>query len=98
MKNYTLPFPPDLNNRSTSANVSSNTLFHFTNNIDNLLDILKNDFRPHFCRERFIENGKHVQEISTPMVSFCDLPLSLVKEHLTFYGCYGIGLSKDWGI
>jgi hypothetical protein len=80
--------------------ISSNTLFHFTSNMDNLLNILTNEFRPRYCLENwsnlFIETGEFQQAF--PMVCFCDLPISQLNEHLKFYGNYGIGMKKEWGI
>ena len=31
------------------------------------------------------------------MVTFCDIPLAMAKDHIKKYGSYAIGLSKDWG-
>jgi hypothetical protein len=86
--------------------LSANTLFHFTNSSDNLLGILKNEFYPRYCLENFalvlptIEgyDGKELIEIAIPIVSFCDIPLSQIRNHVRYYGCYAIGLTKEWGI
>lgn len=84
--------------------ISSNTLFHFTSNIENVIGILEHGFRPHYCLENlnFIFGGdadKHEELICAfPMVCFCDIPLSHAKTHMKRYGEYGIGLSKKWGI
>jgi hypothetical protein len=77
--------------------VSSNTLFHFTNNYENLRGILEREFQPRFCLETFLNSGQVVSEFAFPMVCFCDLPLSQTGTHLGFYGNYGIGLTKTWG-
>jgi len=86
-----------------SSNISSNTLFHFTNKADNLIGILENEFHPKFCLEEFVIKDQNddvkdkEHEIAIPMVCFCDLPLSQVGNHLLFYGSYGIGMKKEWG-
>ncbi len=83
--------------------VSANTLFHFTGSLENLINILTNEFRPRFCLEDFgvVFAGKNppveTLELAVPMVCFCDLPLSQTGGHLTIYGDYGIGMTKEWG-
>ncbi|MFN0036172.1 MAG: abortive infection system antitoxin AbiGi family protein [Saprospiraceae bacterium] len=85
--------------------ISSNSLFHFTRELPYLKSILTEGFLPSYCLEnfdifKFIAEGANVSsfEMAVPMVCFCDIPLSKVKTHMTTYGHYGIGLSKDWGI
>jgi hypothetical protein len=78
-------------------NVSSNTLFHYTKSLKNLQNILQNRFKLAYCKEEINFNGKKVVGYF-PMVTFCDIPLSLSKEHVTKYGSYAIGLQKEWGI
>ena len=83
--------------------ISSNTLFHFTNSATYLIDILKGGFKPRFCLEElgsdlFFQESHNDIEEAIPMTCFCDLPLSQISSHLEFYGYYGIGLSKDWGM
>lgn len=74
----------------------SNTLFHFTRSIDYLKNILLNGFFPRYCLEdaAFLD----IDYAGYPMVCFCDIPISRISEHTSFYGDYGIGLTKDWGI
>jgi hypothetical protein len=83
--------------------ISANTLFHFTNSLDNLINILVNEFHPRFCLEDFklvfARRNPPVPdlELAIPMVCFCDLPMSQLQRHLAAYGNYGIGLKKEWG-
>ncbi len=78
--------------------ISANTLFHFTDSIEKLESILKNEFYPHYCLENQEHIGPVIYEIAFPMVSFCDIPLSQIQAHTDYYGNYAIGLRKEWGI
>lgn len=77
-------------------NISSESLFHFTRTFENLKGILKKEFHPRYSFELLEFEGKNNVESAYPMVCFCDIPLSQVKEHLKTYGNYGIGMSREW--
>lgn len=78
--------------------ISANTLFHFTSSIENISNILSNNFIPRYCLEKvdFIPNMN--LDYAYPMVCFCDIPLSQITEHISTYGSYAIGLKKEWAM
>lgn len=75
--------------------LSSNSILHFTNDKNALKSILKNNFRVFYCRESIIIGNIPITYVA-PMVSFCDIPLSEIKNQISKYGTYGIGLTKEW--
>ncbi len=77
--------------------LSSNSLIHFTNDKECLKGILEDNFQIFNCRESVVLGGRRTSWV-IPMVSFCDIPLSEVKEHISKYGHYGIGMTKEWAI
>jgi len=77
--------------------LSSNSLIHLTNTRKALEGILENSFRVKYCKEEIKWNEKS-STIHVPMVSFCDIPLSQIKDHISSYGCYGIGLTREWAV
>lgn len=75
--------------------LSSNSIIHLTREKHSLLGILEDNFHLHYCKEAVkLEADEFV--IRVPMVSFCDIPLSEIKNHIEKYGNYGIGLTKAW--
>jgi Putative abortive phage resistance protein AbiGi, antitoxin len=57
--------------------------------------IIRDSFKVHYCSETIEAGGKRAK-LAIPMISFCDIPLSQVKEHIGKYGPYGIGMTKGW--
>ena len=77
--------------------LSSSTLFHFTNSLDVLYKILEEGFWPRYCKETgWLGDGDPLFAVA--MVSFCDIPLSQIHQHISYYGNYGIGVSKEWAL
>jgi hypothetical protein len=77
----------------------SDNLFHFTKSLDILKSILTEGIKPRLCledQEWFHQNGEDYAGFG--MSCFCDIPLSRISEHTDFYGSFGIGLTKAWGI
>lgn len=74
--------------------LSSNSIIHFTKTSDALKGILQDNFKIKYCVEEVMLASQ--LNYAAPMVSFCDIPLSQIKDHIGKYGAYGIGLTKEW--
>lgn len=77
--------------------LSTNNFVHYTRTLDSLKGILQGHFRVNYCRES-LQIGPDAEVFRIPMVSFCEIPLSQVKDHIQKYGSYGIGLTREWVI
>lgn len=75
--------------------ISSSSIIHFTRKKSALKGILTDNFKVKYCLETVRAESKE-NCYAVPMVSFCDIPLSQVKDHINKYGSYGIGLTKEW--
>src|ERR1700761_6509631 len=80
--------------------LSSNTLFNFSSKSEYFYKKLQDGFAPRFVLEDYslILDPSEDFKKAFPMVCFCDIPLSQLKDHYKEYGQYGIGLTKEWGI
>ena len=72
-------------------NLSSTTLFNFTDEFIHLKDALENGF---YCGDIYekLPFGENLG-YKVPMVCFCDIPLGMIKHHLSWYGEYSIGIN-----
>jgi hypothetical protein len=77
-----------------SQNISSDSIFHFIKRREWLLRILKEkSFKARYVYEELPHIRFH---IGIPMKCFCDIPLGVIKKHLSHYGKFGIGISKEF--
>jgi hypothetical protein len=79
------------------ADVHPNCIFNFTKRFDALKGILAGSFNVSYAREKIVGKGRSIQ-FAVPMVLFCDIKLSDIQYHITSYGKYGIGISKEWAV
>ena len=77
-------------------NLSANSLFHFTSNLEAIESIIHDKFYGGYCKE-VLYNKEEKIPLYIPMISFCDIRLETISR-FSKYGKYGIGLKKDWGI
>lgn len=75
----------------------TSSVFRFTRDYELLKKILRDGVIPNYCDEDF-SFGTQDFYVGIPMASFCDIPISLLDEHTSRYGNYGIALSKEWAI
>lgn len=73
------------------------SLFHFTKKLEVLFSILENGFWPQYSFED-IGWVSGTLFYGSAMVCFCDIALPKLENHTSFYGKFGIGMKKDWGI
>ncbi|MCQ2588681.1 MAG: abortive infection system antitoxin AbiGi family protein [Treponema sp.] len=82
--------------------LSSNSVIHYTRTLDALKGIIRDrKFLLGYCTD-YIREENSIETayfpIAVPMVSFCDIPFTEVSSLTKEYGCYGIGLSKEWAL
>ncbi|GIM30113.1 hypothetical protein CPJCM30710_27790 [Clostridium polyendosporum] len=79
---------------------SANVLFRFFTKIDYLKDVIRYKAMVPRYYEEMIAYLKleECKKIAFPMCCFCDIHLNKLVSHMEFYGYYGIGLNKEWGI
>jgi len=82
------------------SKIQANTLFTFMPELVFLLKIIKNKkIAPRYCEENIkYLKIKNIDTVSFPMKCFCDINLHKINNHLEWFGYYGIGLTKEWGI
>lgn len=82
-----------------SPSQTADTLFNFVDKRRFLEDAIKNKkISARYCIENVEYLDLGIKEIAFPMKCFCDINMHKLKEHLLFYGNFGIAFSKKWGM
>lgn len=79
------------------SNFRTSSIFHYTNELDSLKGILSEGFYPNYCKESF-PHFSGTYYVGIPMVSFCDIPVSMTDIFRQRYGKFALGLTKEWAL
>ena len=71
--------------------LSSFSLFHFTSSLNNLESILQGGLKYSLIAEKLPMRGVAYLLHS---ICFCNIPLSMIEEHVEWYGKYAIGFKR----
>lgn len=74
--------------------LSSDNLYHFTQDSNTIIKILETGFRYSLCNESIPNKSIHKNIFN---ISFCDIKFEDSETHRKYYGDNAIVLSKDWG-
>lgn len=87
-------------NKHVPSKIYPDTLFTFCSKLEYLESPIKSKMiSPWYCEEdiRYLKIPK-IKKIAFPMKCFCDINMHQIEEHLSWYGYYGLALTKEWGI
>ncbi|MBQ8422446.1 MAG: hypothetical protein IJX11_09325 [Bacteroidales bacterium] len=81
------------------TNISSQTLFHFTSSYNVIEKILSPSSGQKISGFKFSKIYEKIAGTKlayfVDSISFCDIPLSMVKNHVNWYGAYAIGIKRS---
>lgn len=81
------------------TNISSQTLFHFTSSYNVIEKILNPSSGRRISGFKFSKIYEKIAGTKlayfVDSISFCDIPLSMVKNHVNWYGAYAIGIKRS---
>lgn len=87
-------------NKHIPSKIHPDTLFTFCSKVDYLKSPIKSKMiSVWYCDEdiRYLGISK-LKKIAFPMKCFCDINMHKLEEHLSWYGYYGLALTKEWGM
>lgn len=85
---------------STKSHLYADSLFSFTDKLEHLFEYLEKGFIPirYYAESIGFLKIRGFGRVAIPMKCFCDIKLHSIKQHVEWYGFYGIAFSKEWGI
>lgn len=88
----------------------TNSLFHFTSEMDTIISILEYGFIPFYGKEDIDDlfgdetdlfEKEMIFDVGSntfPMICLCDIPLTSISDHTNTYGSFALGMKQSWGL